>query len=76
MRVIERNQWTVNVEIYRDHEAGWILQIEDGRGNATIWTDPFAAEQEAIDAAVKAVDTEGIETFIGLGSEMRFSFDA
>jgi hypothetical protein len=76
MRVIERNQWSVNVEICRDHEGGWILQIEDGRGNATVWTDPFTTEQKAIDAAVKAIDTEGIETFIGPDSEMRFSFDA
>jgi len=76
MRVIERNRWTVNVEIYRDHEEGWILQIDDGRGNATIWTDSFATEQAALDAALKAIDTEGIESFIGPDGDMCFLFDA
>jgi len=76
MRVIERNQWTVNIEIYRDCEGGWILQIEDGRGNATVWTESFATEQAALDAAHKAIDTEGIESFIGPDNEMRILFDA
>ena len=76
MRVIERNSWTVNVAIYRDREGGWILQIDDRRGNATVWTDPFATEQFALDAALKAIDTEGIESFIGPDSDMRFLFDA
>jgi hypothetical protein len=76
MRVIERNRWTVNVEIYRDCEGGWNLHIEDGRGNATVWTDPFATEQAAFDAAVAAIDTEGIESFIGADSDMRYLFDA
>ncbi len=76
MRVIARNRWTVNVEIYQDREGEWILQVEDGRGNATVWTDPFAMEQAAFDAALKAIDTEGIESFIGPDSDMRFLFDA
>ena len=76
MRAIKRNQWSVNVEIYHAHEGGWILQIDDGRGNATVWTDSFATEQEALDAAVKAINTEGIETFIGPDSEMKYLFDA
>lgn len=76
MRVIERNRWTVNVEIYPDREGGWILQIVDGRGNATIWTDPFATEQTALDAALEAIDNDGIESFIGPDSDMRYLFDA
>jgi uncharacterized protein len=76
MSVIERNRWTVNVEICRDREEGWYLYIEDGRGNATVWTDPFATEQAALDAAVEAIDTEGIESFIGPDTDMRYLFDA
>ena len=76
MRVIERNRWTVNVELYRDYEGGWIPQIHDGRGNATIWTDSFATEEAALDAVLKAIDTEGIESFIGPDSDMHFLFDA
>ena len=76
MRVIKRNQWTVNVDIFRDREGTWILQIDDGRGNASVWTDPFATEQAALDAALEAIDTEGIESFIGPGSDMGYLFDA
>ena len=76
MRVIERNQWMVNVETYRDRDGGWYLHIEDGRGNATAWTEPFATEQSALDAAFSAIATEGIESFIGPDSDMRYLFDA
>jgi len=76
MRIIERNRWTVNVEIYRARDGGWYLQIEDGRGNTTAWTEPFTTEQAALGAALIAIDTEGIETFIGPDSDMRYLFDA
>jgi len=75
MRVIERNRWTVNVDIWRDRDGGWNLQIDDGYGNGTIWTDPFVTEQAALDAAVEAIDKEGIESFIGPDSEMGYLFD-
>ena len=76
MRVIERDRWAVNIEIHPDDEGGWYLQIDDGRGNATCWTDPFTTEQAAFNAAVEAIDTEGIESFIGPDSDMRYLFDA
>jgi hypothetical protein len=76
MPVIERNQWTVNVEVYRDGDGKWMLQIEDGRGNATVWTDHFASKQAALDAALEAIETEGIDSFIGPDSDMRYLFDA
>lgn len=76
MRVIERNRWMVNVEICRDSEGAWHLHIEDGRGNATVWIDPFDTEQAALDAAVEAIDAEGIVAFIGPDSEMRYLLDA
>ena len=64
------------MEIYPDREGGWFLQVGDGRGNATNWTDTFPTEQAALEAALKAIDTEGIETFIGPASDMRYLFDA
>ena len=76
MMVIERNRWTVKVEIFPSDTGGWLLQIVDGRGNATIWTETFGTEQAAFDAALHAVDTEGIETFIGPDSELRYLFDS
>ncbi len=76
MRVIEKNGWTVYVEIFREGDSGWILQIGDGRGNGTVWKDFFHTQQAALDAAYHAIDKEGIEAFIGPDSEMRFLFDS
>lgn len=76
MRVIERNRWKVNVEIHRDDTGGWILHIDDGRGNATIWAKSFDTEHAALEAALQAIDAEGIETFIGPDSELHFLFDS
>ena len=75
-RIVERNRWTVNVEIYDDGQGGWILGIVDSRGNSTIWTDSFATDQAALDEAIRAIGSEGIESFIGSDSDMRFLFDA
>ena len=76
MRVIERNGWTVYVEIYPDDTGRWNLQIGDGRGNVAIWTDTFDTHRAALHAALQAIDAEGIETFIGPDSELRFLFDS
>ena len=76
MAVIERNRWTVNVEIDPSDSGEWFLRIDDGRGNATCWVEPFDTEQAALDAAIEAIDAEGIETFIGPDSEMCYLFDS
>jgi len=76
MRVIERDGWTVNVEIYPSDTGGWFLQIDDGRDSATCWIEPFDTEQAALDAALHAIDAEGIDTFIGPDSELRYIFDS
>jgi hypothetical protein len=75
-RIVERDRWTVNVEIFDDGQGGWILGIVDGRGNSTIWTDSFATDQAALDEAIRAIGSDGIESFIGPDSDMRFLFDA
>ena len=75
-RVVERDQWTVNVVIHDDGQGGWLLEIVDRRGNLTGWTDSFPTDQVALDAAIEAIDDEGIETFIGPDSDLRFLLDA
>ena len=76
MRVVERNQWTVYVETTPDGNGGWFLRIEDGRGNMTGRIESFVTEQAVVDAAIEAIDDEGIESFIGPKSDMRIFFDA
>lgn len=76
MRVIERNRWTVYVKTTPDGNGGWFLRIEDGRGNMTNWVESFQTEQAAVDAAIEAIDNEGIETFIGPRIDIPIFFDS
>lgn len=56
---------TILVNVYGDGAGYWLLEIVDEHGNSTCWDDPFETNEEAFDAAAKAVQEEGIEAFIG-----------
>lgn len=62
---ITRDGHTVHIHIYEDGSGGWILEAVDEHGNSTLWDDPFATAQAALDEAVHTIDTEGINTLIG-----------
>lgn len=62
---ISRGMQSVRVEIYADGEGGWILEIIDDYDNATLWENTFAFDEDALDEALRAIDEEGIEAFIG-----------
>jgi len=56
---------TVEIDIYRTEESGWILEIVDEGNNSTVWEDPFETDQDALDEALDALKQEGIEAFVG-----------
>ena len=59
-----RDGVTVEIYIYRlATEKAWILEVEDQDGGVTIWDDRFATDHDALDAAMRAFDEEGIESF-------------
>ncbi len=62
---VTRDGKTVQVEIYDDGEGGWLLEVVDDYGNSTIWDDPFAADQEALDEVLKTINEDGIDSLIG-----------
>ena len=64
-RVVARDGYCVEVRIYEDGEAAWLLQIVDDRGCMTGWIEPFVTDQAALDEAMKAIEEEGIMSFIG-----------
>lgn len=72
MRVLEKQGWTVHIEIHPHDIRRWNLQIAGGRGNSTVWTDTSGTDQAAFRAALRAIDAEGIETFIGPVSQAPF----
>lgn len=55
---------TVDVEIYEGDPGKWLLEVVDEYGNSTLWKDQFDSDQEALRAALDAIDEEGIDSFI------------
>ncbi|MCS6760463.1 MAG: YecA family protein, partial [Candidatus Devosia euplotis] len=64
-REVARDGTTVEICIYRgpDCSPRWLLEVEDETGGSTVWDEPFETDQEALDAALKAIDEEGIGSF-------------
>ena len=64
-RVVSRNGYCVEVRIHEDGEAAWLLQIVDDQGCLTGWIESFVTDQAAFDEAMRAIEQEGIMSFIG-----------
>lgn len=64
-QTVTRDGVSVRVNIYRGREeARWVLDIVDERGGSTIWDDQFATDQQALDEALAAIESDGIESFL------------
>jgi hypothetical protein len=61
---IEKDGSKVKIEVYKADEGGWILEIVDEQWNSTVWDDLFPSAEEAFDAGIRAIEEEGIESFI------------
>lgn len=56
---------TVNIDIYRTEESGWVLEIVDQNNNSTLWEDHFETDEAALAEALDALQQEGIAAFVG-----------
>ena len=60
-----RDDVTVTVDIQQSsREAGWELAVTIADGQVTDWNSAFATDQEAYDAFLYVVETEGIQAFL------------
>jgi hypothetical protein len=60
----------IQVDIYRSKsESGWILEVIDEENASTVWDDPFDTDQEALDTVTKAIEQDGIGSFLEGESE-------
>ena len=66
---LTRDGKTVQIEIYEDGKAGWLLEVIDVHGNSTVWDDPFRSDRDALDEALRTIDEEGIDSLIGMPSD-------
>lgn len=61
---IEKDGSKVTIEVYKADKGGWILEIVDEGWNSTIWDDLFPSAKDALDAGIKAINEDGIQSFI------------
>ncbi|HET9644846.1 MAG TPA: hypothetical protein VFP68_16165 [Burkholderiaceae bacterium] len=58
---LSRNGMTVQVEIYRDEEGQWILEVVDEQNTSHVWDDHFGADHQALAAAIRALEEAPME---------------
>lgn len=59
----ESNGRYLLIQIYRSEDSPWVLEIVDDLGGSTVWDDEFVTDQEALDCAIKEIESVGIESF-------------
>ena len=61
---VTRDGHAVDIQIYKSiEEEAWLLEVVDDFGGSTVWDGTFATDREALDAALEAIDEEGIASF-------------
>jgi len=64
-REIIEDDTKIQVDIYRgEDKSGWILEVIDEENASTVWDDPFATDQEALDEVMKVIEQDGIRSFL------------
>ncbi len=62
-RISERGV-SVEVPIHRGEDgAGWVLEVVDHTGGATVWDDAFPTDRAALEEALRTIEREGISCF-------------
>jgi uncharacterized protein len=64
-RRFTRDGTTVEIQIYEDGKAGWLLEVIDEFRNSTVWNESFMTDQAALAEALNTIDREGIASLIG-----------
>jgi uncharacterized protein len=62
---LSRDGTTIEIQIYEDGNAGWLLEVVDEFGNSTVWNDSFLTDQAALAEALNTIEREGIASVLG-----------
>lgn len=54
---------SVSIEIYRSPGSPWVLEVVDELGTSTVWDELFDTDEAALEAALAAIEEEGIASF-------------
>ena len=53
------------IEIFRlETDPAWSLEVVDPENTSHVWDEQFASDQDALTAAIKAIESEGAATFM------------
>jgi hypothetical protein len=64
-KIVSRDGITVQVAIFKFAEdQGWTLEVVNEAGTSTVWEDPFDTDTAAFEAFLRAVEAEGMDTFL------------
>lgn len=64
-KTVNRDGITVEVRIFKlEEDDGWTLEVVNEAGTSTVWEDPFTTDAAAFEAFERAVEVEGMETFL------------
>lgn len=55
---------TIQVDIYKGDEDGWLLETVDEYGNSTVWNEPFETDADALTEVKETILSEGINALI------------
>ena len=62
---ITQDEITIEVCIYRgDAERTWLLEVVDEEGTSIVWDDRFVTDQAALDEVKRAIEIEGMASFL------------
>ena len=64
-QTFQRDGKSVEINIFRGDEEGWLLEVIDEYNNSTVWDDPFESDDEAFKEAIDTIENEGISALIG-----------
>ena len=62
---------TLRIEIYRSVDSLWILEVVDEGGTSTVWDNPFETDKAALEAALLAIETDGVTSFLTYADKAR-----
>jgi hypothetical protein len=68
-KTIEKDGLKVDIEVNSDNHGGWILEIVNEKWHPKVWGEIFPSANKAIQAGVRAIEEQGIETFVGNSEE-------
>ena len=60
-RSIKTDDKLYQVEIYKGDRESWILEVVTEEGDSILWDDQFPTDKEALDQALKEIESGKIE---------------